>query len=60
MKKKYLSPAIETVKVSGTPLLVLSGGGKGEEGDHAENRRFWGTTVLDEVEEDSDNLVFGE
>ncbi len=46
--------------MSGTPLLVLSGGGKGEEGDHADSRRFWGTTVFEEVEEDSDNLVFGE
>lgn len=60
MKRNYISPAIEIVKVSGTPLLVLSGGGKGNEGDHAESKRFWGTTVFEEEEEKSDNFVFGE
>lgn len=60
MKRNYISPAIETVKVSGTPLLVLSGGGKGNEGDHAESKQFWGTTVFEEEEEKSDDFVFGE
>lgn len=58
MKRNYISPAIETVKVSGTPLLVLSGGGKGNEGDHAESKQFWGNSIFEEEEEETNDGAF--
>lgn len=42
---------------SGKHILVLSGGGQGNEGDHSESKKFWGTTILDNedaLEEDLD------
>ena len=51
MKATYTTPAIDTVRINATPLLTLSGGGKGDEGDHGESRSFWGPTIFDEEEE---------
>ncbi len=31
---------------------MISGGGQGNEGDDAESKRFWGTSVFDDEEED--------
>lgn len=60
MKKTYISPAIEEIKVNSTPLLVLSNGGKGNDGDHAENKKFWGSSIFEEEEEENtDDNYFG-
>ena len=50
--KKYFTPAINIVRINASPLLALSGGGKGSEGDHAESKRFWGGSIFDDIEED--------
>ena len=54
MNASYITPIITTVRLSTSTLLAISGGGKGEVGDHGESKRFWGTTILDTDEEKTD------
>ena len=50
MKKTYSAPTLTDIRLACSPLLNVSGGGKGNEGEDAESRRFWGTTILDDEE----------
>ena len=51
MKKEYFAPALTDIRLNCTSFLMISGGGKGNEGDDAESKRFWGTTILDDEEQ---------
>ena len=51
MKKTYLIPQATAIRLDVSPLLNVSGGGQGNEGDDAESKRFWGTTILDDEEQ---------
>ncbi|MBP5361219.1 MAG: hypothetical protein J6X27_05260 [Bacteroidaceae bacterium] len=53
MLRTYKQPSISLVRMSPTALLMLSGGGKGTAGDHADSRKFWGDLSPWE-EEDND------
>ena len=50
MKKKYIAPSIDITYLRVNPLLTLSGGGSGNEGDDAESRQFWGGPVEEDEE----------
>ena len=51
MKKTYLIPQATAIRLDVSPLLNISGGGQGNEGDIAESKRFWGSTILDDEEQ---------
>lgn len=51
MKKTYSEPTLTDIRFACSPLLNVSGGGQGNEGDDAESKRFWGTTILDDEEQ---------
>ena len=54
MKRIYKKPYIACVRMSPTALLMLSGGNKGNEGDHADSRKFWGGLSPWEEEDDDE------
>lgn len=51
MKKEYFAPTLTDIRLNCSSFFAISGGGKGNEGDDAESRRFWG--VLDEEDDDT-------
>ena len=51
MKKTYSAPTLEDIRLACSSFLMISGGGQGNEGDDAESKRFWGTTILDDEED---------
>jgi len=51
MKKTYSAPTLEDIRLACLPLLNISGGGQGNEGDDAESKRFWGSTIFDDEEQ---------
>ena len=56
MKITYISPTLNIIHLNtATHLLVLSNGGKGNEGEHAESRSFWGTSIFEEDEEEAED-----
>lgn len=56
MKTSYITPSITTISVNATPLLNISGGGKGNEGDHGDSKRFWGSSIFDEDEDAEEDV----
>ena len=58
MKKTYSAPTLTDIRLACSPLLNVSGGGKGNEGDNAESRKFWGGTIFDEDTEEEDDIDF--
>lgn len=40
MKKEYFAPALTDIRLNCTSFLMISGGGKGNEGDDADSKRF--------------------
>ncbi len=58
MKKTYSAPTLTDIRLACSPLLNISGGGKGNEGDNAESHKFWGGTIFDEDTEEEDDIDF--
>ena len=53
MKKTYSAPTLVDIRLACASFLMISGGGKGSEGDDAESKRFWGVIEDDEEEDES-------
>ena len=53
MKKEYFAPALTDIRLNCTSFSMISGGGKGNEGDDADSKRFWGIIEDDDEEEES-------
>lgn len=60
MKKQYFAPALTDIRLNCSTFIALSGGGSGNEGDEAESKRFWGSTLFDDDEDDSSDSDFFE
>ena len=58
MKKTYSAPTLEDIRLACSSFLMLSGGGKGSEGDDAESRRFWGGSIFNDTDEDEEDESF--
>ena len=52
MKRTYIIPHIETVSLPHPLMTTALSGGTGDNPGEAQSRKFWGTTVLDDEEEE--------
>ena len=58
MKKTYSAPALTDIRLNCSSFFAISGGGKGNEGDNAESRQFWGNTIFDDDTDDTSESDF--
>ena len=54
MKKTYSVPTLKDFRLACSSFLMISGGGKGSEGDDADSKRFWGGSIFDDTDEDKE------
>lgn len=52
MKKTYSAPTLVDIRLACASFLMISGGGKGSEGDDAESKRFWGNSIFEDDDEE--------
>ena len=54
MKKKYLAPAMMQYKTAPLMISVSKGGEPVTDPSLVESKKFWGTSIFDEEEEDEE------